>query len=365
MSARVISSWSPTSVASSNICLPVKGLVSPSWTIASSALRVAHAEAEARLRQQVRRLRHRLHAAADADLEVAGADRGSSTPAARMPDAQTLLIVSEETSFGMPALICAWRDGICPWPACSTWPITTCCTCSGSTSARSSAALDRDAAELGGMQGRQAAAELADGVRAAPRITVRACRSESSEPSYACRDASRRHHRRPARHRRRHHRDRASSRASRSPTTSRAACSRRWSTPARPAGPAQARGHPCRRAALRARRARHARRVRRRARPRRRRLGRRPRRASSGRATLCWELPHHVGDAVAGGFVEGTLLAAYAYRAYKTSRDEDGSGSSSSRSPPTTTSPTAVQRAAASPRRPTPRATSRTRRPTS
>ena len=31
-----------------------------------------------------------------------------------------------------------------------------------------------------------------------------------------------------------------------------------------------------------------------------------------GTRTLCWELPHHVGDAEAGGFVEGTLLAAYA-----------------------------------------------------
>ena len=38
MSARVISSSSPTSVASTNICLPEKGLVSPSCTIASSAL---------------------------------------------------------------------------------------------------------------------------------------------------------------------------------------------------------------------------------------------------------------------------------------------------------------------------------------
>jgi leucyl aminopeptidase len=36
-----------------------------------------------------------------------------------------------------------------------------------------------------------------------------------------------------------------------------------------------------------------------------------------GTATLCWELPHHVGDAVCGGFVEGTLLRAYDYRAYK------------------------------------------------
>ena len=41
-------------------------------------------------------------------------------PAARTPDAQTLLIVSEETSFGMPASIWAWREGICPCPAWST-----------------------------------------------------------------------------------------------------------------------------------------------------------------------------------------------------------------------------------------------------
>ena len=41
---------------------------------------------------------------------------GRSCPAARTPDAQTLLIVSEVTSIGIPASICAWREGICPWP---------------------------------------------------------------------------------------------------------------------------------------------------------------------------------------------------------------------------------------------------------
>ena len=30
----------------------------------------------------------------------------------RIPDAHTLLMVSEGTSLGIPALICAWRDGI-------------------------------------------------------------------------------------------------------------------------------------------------------------------------------------------------------------------------------------------------------------
>src|SRR5918999_435177 len=36
--------------------------------------------------------------------------------------------------------------------------------------------------------------------------------------------------------------------------------------------------------------------------------------------TLCWEIPHHVD---APGFVEGTVLAAYEYRAHKTA-DDDG-----------------------------------------
>ncbi len=42
-----------------------------------------------------------------------------------------------------------------------------------------------------------------------------------------------------------------------------------------------------------------------------------------GTRFLCWELPHHVGDAEAGGFVEGTLLAAYSYRAHKSKPDDD------------------------------------------
>jgi leucyl aminopeptidase len=41
--------------------------------------------------------------------------------------------------------------------------------------------------------------------------------------------------------------------------------------------------------------------------------------------TLCWELPHKVPDAVAGALVEGTLLAAYRYTAYKSEPGEDRS----------------------------------------
>ena len=36
-----------------------------------------------------------------------------------------------------------------------------------------------------------------------------------------------------------------------------------------------------------------------------------------GTKTLCWEVPHHVSDAHVGALVEGTLLAAYSYREFK------------------------------------------------
>jgi leucyl aminopeptidase len=39
-----------------------------------------------------------------------------------------------------------------------------------------------------------------------------------------------------------------------------------------------------------------------------------------GTRALCWEVPHHVG---AAGFVEGTVLAAYEYRAHKSGAGED------------------------------------------
>ncbi len=96
----------------------------------------------------------------------------SSITVARSPEAQTLLIVSEETSFGIPALICAWREGICPWPACSTCPITTCSTCSGSTPARSNAASIAIAPSSVASMLERAPPILPIGVRAAPRITV-------------------------------------------------------------------------------------------------------------------------------------------------------------------------------------------------
>jgi leucyl aminopeptidase len=47
--------------------------------------------------------------------------------------------------------------------------------------------------------------------------------------------------------------------------------------------------------------------------------------AELGAEHLCWELPHHVSDAHAQALVEGTALAAYSFRAYKSGADEDDS----------------------------------------
>src|ERR687895_1572940 len=96
----------------------------------------------------------------------------STIPAERRPEAQTLLTVSEDTSLGMPPLIWACRLGIWPCPACSTWPKTTCSTCSGPTSARSSAAAMAVPPRSVASSEARPPPILPNGVRAAPRITV-------------------------------------------------------------------------------------------------------------------------------------------------------------------------------------------------
>jgi leucyl aminopeptidase len=40
-----------------------------------------------------------------------------------------------------------------------------------------------------------------------------------------------------------------------------------------------------------------------------------------GALTLCWELPHHVGEEVVAGLVEGTMLHAYRFDRYKSAED--------------------------------------------
>jgi leucyl aminopeptidase len=46
-----------------------------------------------------------------------------------------------------------------------------------------------------------------------------------------------------------------------------------------------------------------------------------------GSARLCWELPHKVSDDVPGALVEGTLMAAYRFDAFKTAAQADAAGS--------------------------------------
>ena len=42
-----------------------------------------------------------------------------------------------------------------------------------------------------------------------------------------------------------------------------------------------------------------------------------------GARSLCWELPHHVSDAHAAAFVEGTVMGAYEFTMFKSGGDED------------------------------------------
>jgi leucyl aminopeptidase len=43
-----------------------------------------------------------------------------------------------------------------------------------------------------------------------------------------------------------------------------------------------------------------------------------------GAATLCWEVPHHVDDAIVAGLVEGTVLAAYRFDRYRNHPEDEG-----------------------------------------
>jgi leucyl aminopeptidase len=49
-----------------------------------------------------------------------------------------------------------------------------------------------------------------------------------------------------------------------------------------------------------------------------------------GSSSLCWELPHHVGDDIVGAILEGTVMSAYRFTAFK-SADESSSGNGPSR----------------------------------
>ena len=97
----------------------------------------------------------------------------SAISTARIDDAQTLLIVSAPTSFGMPAPIAACRAGAWPTPACSTSPMITYSTSSGSRPARSSAALIAIAPSSGAWYEARPPPSFPNGVRAAETMTER------------------------------------------------------------------------------------------------------------------------------------------------------------------------------------------------
>src|SRR5215213_9628338 len=46
-----------------------------------------------------------------------------------------------------------------------------------------------------------------------------------------------------------------------------------------------------------------------------------------GARSLCWELPHHVSDAHAAAFVEGSVMGAYQFTMFKSGADDDDRGS--------------------------------------
>jgi hypothetical protein len=97
----------------------------------------------------------------------------SAISTARIEEAQTLLIVSAPTSFGMPAPIAACRAGAWPTPACSTSPMITYSTSFASSPARSSAASIAIAPSSGAWCEARPPPSFPKGVRAAETMTER------------------------------------------------------------------------------------------------------------------------------------------------------------------------------------------------
>src|SRR3954447_10784026 len=242
----------------------------------------------------------------------------SRSTVARRPEAQTLLIVSEETSFGMPARIWACREGIWPWPAWRTWPMMTCSTCSGSTCARSSAAVIAVPPSSVASTALRAPPILPMGVRAAPRMTVLGMpgsyggstmhvAATTEAPAATSADTVvvgvLEDERVP-------HDieggalqalvDAGEARATPRHLAVTHAGGRRWVL-AGLGRRADLDGERARAVAASA-------------------LGRA---RDLGARTLCWEVPHHAGDDVVAGLVEGTVLAAYRFTRYRSGTDVD------------------------------------------
>ena len=154
----------------------------------------------------------------------------SIIPTARTLDAHTLLIVSEVTSIGIPASICAWRDGDLALTGLQHRAHHDVLDLLGRDVGALERLADRYAAQMRGRERRQTPAQLAD--RRAGAAQDHGSRHAGESINVRAHATSQR----PRTHRPPRTPTRSSSASSRtrgSPTTT-AACCRRWWTPARP-----------------------------------------------------------------------------------------------------------------------------------
>ena len=125
-------------------------------------LAVAHAEAEAGLLEHVGSLGHRLHAAADADLEVAGADRLIEHPGGADARGAHLVDRLRGDLLGDPGLDLRLARGDLALAGLEHLAHDDVLDSVGGDVGALERGLDRGAAEFGGVDGSEAAAELAD-----------------------------------------------------------------------------------------------------------------------------------------------------------------------------------------------------------
>ena len=150
----------------------------PSSIIESTHLAVAHAQAVAHARQQIRAVAHRLHAAGDGDVDVAGADglvgehHRLEPRAADLVDRQRGDVVGEPAVEAPPGARGSGRA-----PAVTTLPMMHSSTIAGSMPARRTASAHDQRAERGAVKLLSAPRNLPVGVRTALTMTTRALMS--------------------------------------------------------------------------------------------------------------------------------------------------------------------------------------------
>jgi hypothetical protein len=125
-------------------------------------LDLAHPEALASAGEQVGGLRHGLHAAADADLDLAGADRLVQQHGRADAGGADLVDGLRGDLLGDAALDLCLARGDLALPRLEHLAHDHVLDLVGLDAGALERGLDRDAAELGGVEGRQAAAHLAD-----------------------------------------------------------------------------------------------------------------------------------------------------------------------------------------------------------